>query len=168
MNAKKLLIVLLIAVVVVVCAFAVSGGWLDGLFSEPHKDNVVEIENITFNTTNVTSFRLLNSTDVLGANASGYVDANDTGYNVHIINCRGMIGISFDDFVQQYLDEYSKHPTQTINGTVIYTVSADSGAHVGEPRYLAYVKNKDLQTFVEISTPDANETAKMIQTLKFN
>ena len=167
MDTKKILLISLIAVAILASFSAVSAGWLEDLFGGQPQDNVVEIENITFNTTNVTSFKLLNETDILGAHASGYIDENDTGYNVHIINCSGIDGGSFNDFVQSYLTEFDNSPSQTINGAVIYTVSADSGDNVGEPRYLAYVKNKDLQTLVEICSPDANETAKMILSLKF-
>ena len=167
MNIKKVLLISLITLAIVASVGVVSAGFLDGLFGEQHTDNVIEIENITFNATNVTSFKLLNGTEISGVHANGYVDENDTGYNVHIINCSGMEGMSFADFVQSYLTEFDNSPSQTINGAVIYTVSADSGDNVGEPRYLAYVKNKDLQTLVEISSPDANETAKMILSLKF-
>lgn len=167
MNFKKILLITLIVLAIVASVSAVSAGLFDGLFGGEQQDNVIEIENIKFNTTNVTSFKLLNETDISGVHASGYVDEKDTGYNVHIFNCSNIEGISFTDFVQSYLVEFDNSPSQTINGSVIYTISADSGDHVGEPRYLAYVKNKDLQTLVEISSPDANETAKMVLSLKF-
>lgn len=167
MDTKKVLLISLIAIAILASVGAVSAGWLEDLFGGEPQDNVIEIENITFNATNVTSFRLLNETDVLGAHASGYIDENDTGYNVHIINCSSIDGESFNYFVQSYLADFDSFPSQTINGAVIYTTSADSGDNVGAPRYLAYVKNKDLQTLVEISSPDANETAKMILSLKF-
>ncbi|WP_296790495.1 hypothetical protein [uncultured Methanobrevibacter sp.] len=167
MNIKKVLLILIIGVAVIASASAVSAGFLDGLFGEEQHDNVIQIENITFNTTNVSSFKLWNGTDIYGVHANGYVDENDSGYNVHIINCSNIEGISFEEFIQSYLTEFDNSPSQTINGAVIYTLSADSGEHVGEPRYVSYVKNKDLQTLVEISSPDANETAKMILSLKF-
>lgn len=166
MEIKKILLISLIAVAILSSVSVVSAGFFDGLFGGA-QDHVIEIENITFNTTNVTSFKLLNETDISGVHASGYVDENDTGYNVHIINCSIMDGSAFIDFVQNYLADFDNSPSQTINGAVIYTMSADSGDNVGEPRYVAYVKNKDLQTLVEISSPDANETAKMILSLKF-
>ena len=167
MNVKRIIIVSLIILALLSSVTVVSAGFLEDLFGVQHKDNVVEIENIKFNTTNVTSFKLLNESNIAGAHASGYVDANDTGYNVHIINCSGLDKATFSEFVRSYLTEFDNSPSQTIDGAVIYTVSADSGSHVGQPRYLAYVQNKDLKTLVEISSPDANETSKMIRSLAF-
>ena len=167
MNVKRIIIVSLIILALLSSVTVVSAGFLEDLFGVQHKDNVVEIENIKFNTTNVTSFKLLNESNISGAHARGYVDENDTGYNVHIINCSGLDKATFSEFVRSYLTEFDNSPSQTIDGAVIYTVSADSGSHVGQPRYLAYVQNKDLKTLVEISSPDANETSKMIRSLTF-
>ena len=67
MNIKKILIISLIPLAVIVSVNAVSAGWFDGLFGEQQKDNVIEIDNITFNTTNVTKFELCNeSMDING------------------------------------------------------------------------------------------------------
>mgnify|MGYP006908842616 CR=1 FL=1 len=72
-----------------------------------------------------------------------------------------------DEYTYDELIERIKDASETINGIVVYTTSANSGNHVGEPRYLAYVENIDLKTNVEFCTPDPNETAKMASTLKF-
>ncbi len=87
MNMKRILIVSLIILALLSSVTVVSAGFLEDLFGVQHKDNVVEIENIKFNTTNVTSFKLSNETNVSGVHASAYVDDKDTGYNVHIISC---------------------------------------------------------------------------------
>ncbi|MDO5815845.1 MAG: hypothetical protein Q4Q18_09410 [Methanobrevibacter sp.] len=167
MKMKRIVIVALVIVAVLLSAAVVSAGFLEDLFGVQHKDNVVEIENIKFNTTNVTSFKLSNETNVSGVHASAYVDDKDTGYNVHIINCSGIESNAATDFIQDYLTKFDKSPSQTISGAVIYTISADSGSHAGQPRYVGYVQNKDLKTLVEISSPDANETSKMIRSLTF-
>ena len=59
-------------------------------------------------------------------------------------------------------------PSQEINGVVIYTTSSNSGKYAGEPRYVAYIYNKDLNIDVILSSPDSNETVKMASSLKFN
>ena len=156
MNTKKVLLILLITVAVIASVSVVSAGFLDGLFGGQQKDNVIEIDNITFNTTNVTKFKLCNETN----GDKWYVDENDSGYNLHIINFNEFTGIT-------KTPQTENSPSQTVNGIVIYTSSSNSGAHVGEPRYKAYIENHDLKTLIWVSSPDANETAKMASTLKF-
>ena len=156
MNTKKVLLILLITVAVIVSVSVVSAGFLDGLFGGQQKDNVIEIDNITFNTTNVTKFKLCNETN----GDKWYVDENDSGYNLHIINFNEFTGIT-------KTPQTENSPSQTVNGIVIYTSSSNSGAHVGEPRYKAYIENRNLNTLIGVSSPDANETAKMASTLKF-
>ena len=89
-----------------------------------------------------------------------YVDENDSGYNLHIINFNEFSGITTTP-------QTESSPSQTVNGVVIYTSSSNSGAHVGEPRYKAYIENHDLNTLIWVSSPDANEQPKMASTLKF-
>ena len=74
MNVKKILLISLIAVAVIVSVSAVSAGFFDGLFGEEQQDNVIEIENITFNTTNVTEFKLYNHTEDFGVYWNWYID----------------------------------------------------------------------------------------------
>lgn len=156
MNIKKILIISLIALAVIVSVNAVSAGWFDGLFGEQQKDNVIEIDNITFNTTNVTKFELCNES----IGYKWYMDENKTGYNVHIID--------FDEYKGTTTTPSTDNsPSQTINGIVVFTKSANAGDHVGEPRYVAYIENKDLNTLIDVWSPDPNETAKMASTLKF-
>lgn len=156
MNMKKVLLASLIAVAVIASVSVVSAGLFDGLMGEQHKDAVVEIENITFNTTNVTKFKLHNETD----GYKWYLDENDTGYNVHIFNLDEYNGIPTTP-------QNENSPSETINGVVVYTTTANSGPHVGEPRYRAYVENHDLNKLIRVVSPDPNETAKMASTLKF-
>ena len=60
MNVKKILLISLIAVAVVASFSAVSAGLLDNLMSgDSSPENVVEVENITFNTTNATKFEYM-------------------------------------------------------------------------------------------------------------
>lgn len=174
MDVKKILLITLIALAVVASVTAVSAGLFDGLFGEEKKDNVIEIDHIKFNTTNVTEFKLINETeDDDKGYGKWYMDKNDTGYNVHILN----FSKGFDEVDESYwtdvLNEFKKDnidnvPSQTVNGVVVYTVSANSGDHVGEPRYLAYIENRNAHTIVEFCTPDANETAKMALSIKFD
>lgn len=156
MDTKKVLLISLIALAVIASVNAVSAGWFDGLFGEQQKDNVIEIDNITFNTTNVTKFELYNES----SGCKLYLDENKTGYNVHIID--------LDEYKGTALTPRTDNsPSQTINGIVVFTKSANAGDHVGEPRYVAYIENKDLNTLIDVWSPDPNETAKMALSLKF-
>lgn len=168
MDIKKILLVALIAVAIVASVSAVSAGLFDGLFGEEQKDNVVEIDNITFNTTNVTEFKLENETNEDGMSYKYYFDKNGTGYNVWIYDLNEVDNSVWVEFVKLFKqDTYDNVPCETVNGVVVYTTSAAHGEHVGEPRYESYVENSDLNTIVRFATPDPNETAKMTLSLKF-
>ena len=166
MDIKKVLLISLIAVAILASVSVVSAGFLDGLFGEEHEDNIIEIDHITFNATNVTSFKLESQTEQSGMYANWYVDENDTGHNLYIINC-SLDDSTYNAFVDNYKDEYANSPSQTVNGVVVYTTSANTGDGVGQPRYDAYIENNDLNSIICFSTPDPNETAKMASTLKF-
>ena len=56
MDTKKVLLITLIAVAILASVSVVSAGMFDGLFGGQQQDNVIEIDNITFNTTNATNF----------------------------------------------------------------------------------------------------------------
>ena len=167
MNIKKILLVALIAVAIVVSVSAVSAGLFDGLMGGEQQDKIIEIDDITFNTTNVTKFNTYNESEEAGVRATWYMDENQTGYNVHIINASGLDDDTYYQLIDIYKDDYNNQPSEVINGVVIYTMSANSGPYVGQPRYVAYVVNNDLKTIVDFGSPDANETAKMASTLKF-
>ena len=63
MNTKRVVLILLIVVVIIASVSVVSAGLFDGLFKGEQKDNVIELDNITFNTTNVTKFKIHNETE---------------------------------------------------------------------------------------------------------
>lgn len=172
MNVKKILLISLIAVAVLASFSAVSAGLFDGLFGEEQQDNVIEIDHITFNTTNVTKFKIYNETEDDAVYHKWYIDENDTGYNIHIFNVSEYLGesneSSWDDLLKEFEEgSYGNVSSQTVNGVVVYTITADVGDHVGEQRYAAYVGNADQYTILEFSSPDLNETVKMVSTLKF-
>ena len=168
MDIKKILLISLIAVAIVVSVSSVSAGLFDGLIGEQQKDNVIEIDHISFNTTNVTKFKLENESTVEGAYCRYYLDENESGYNVWIYNDSGLDYSALDNDINYFKNNYYNNvPSQTVDGIVVYTTSAVKGNHVGEPRYEAYIQNQDLKSIVRFSTPDANETAKMASTLKF-
>ena len=166
MNIKKLMLISLIAVAILFSVSVVSAGLLDGLFGGEQQDNVIELDELTFNTTNVTKFKLDNKTDVTGGTITRYFDENDTGYTINIFNC-SVDKSTFNDVFNQYKATFDDSPSETIDGIIVYTISADIGDNVGQPRYMSLVQNKDLNTFVQISSPDPNETAKMVLSLKF-
>ena len=156
MDVKRILLISLIAIAVIASVSSVSAGLFDGLFGEEQKDNVIEIDNITFNTTNVTKFELYNESD----GWKWYMDENKSGYNIHIIDFDEVDGLVTTP-------ETENAPSETVNGVVVYTKTANTGDHVGEPRYVAYVVNKDLNNEIVLWSPDPNETAKMALSLKF-
>ena len=156
MDVKKILLISLITIAVLASVSAVSAGFLDDLIGGEPQDNVIEIDNITFNTTNVTKFELYNESEGF----KWYVDENHTGYNVHIIDFDEYDGITTTP-------ETENAPSETVNGVVVYTKTANTGDHVGEPRYIAYVVNKDLNNEIILWSPNPNETAKMALSLEF-
>ncbi len=167
MDIKKALLILLIAVAILVSVSAVSAGLFDNLLNVEPQDNIVELDNITFNTTNATKFTLKNESEGPGGYYKWYLDENGTGYNVHIYNLSKVD--DFGSMVNSYQaqEDFANLPKETVNGVVVYTTTANTGDHVGEPRYKAYVENKDLKSIVGFSSPDPNETAKMALSLKF-
>ncbi|WP_297827749.1 hypothetical protein [uncultured Methanobrevibacter sp.] len=168
MNIKKIVLISIIAVAVIASVTVVSAGLFDGLLGGEQKDNVIEIDNITFNTTNVTKFKLFNTSEDEYGCINWYVDENDTGYNIHIFNYTNLDKSDFISFVTPtVIEQFDNKPSQTVDGIVVYTTSANSGDHAGEPRYATYIEHRDLKTIVDIWSPDPNETAKMASTLKF-
>ena len=171
MDIKKIVLISLIVVAIVASVSAVSAGWFDGLFGDQHKDNVVEVDGITFNTTNATELELINKTEHQAYSSwhvikKQYADKNGSGYNVWIYNFSG--GSNWNSAVEWHkTNGYEKKPSQTVNGVVIYTISAKRGPNIGQPRFQAIVENADLKSIVEIVSPDPNETAKMVLSLKF-
>lgn len=163
MDIKKILLITLIAVAFVVSVSVVSAGLFDGLFGgEEVQDNVIEIDNITFNTTNATNFKLVNESQ----GWKGFVNDNGTGrYTIYVIDEDEVEdSASWKLSIENRKDNV---PNQEVNGIIVYTASAEIGEHVGEPRYMAHIFNSNINTDVILYSPDPNETAKMASTLKF-
>lgn len=165
MNMKRALLIFLIAVAIVASISAVSAGLFDGLFSQS-QDNVIELDNITFNMTNVTKFKLYNSSGEKGMYARWFVDEDESEYDVQIYNYSALDESYYNQWVIEYFGYFANMPSQDINGVVVYNISADSGKHIGDVRYVASLEMRDSKTVIAISTPDMNETVKMISTLK--
>ena len=171
MDIKKLVIISLIAVAVIASVSVVSAGLLDEILGGGQaQDNVIEIGNITFNSTNISGFKLHESGDDYGGYWEWYIDENDTGYNVNIFNCSNLDDLEFNESLKEYELDTKNDSTssETIDGIVVYTTAANEGDNIGDTRYVAYIVDNDLKTIVDICTPDPNETAKMASTLKFN
>lgn len=166
---KKRYVLIVGLILTILSVSVVSAGFFDGLMGgKEAQDNIIKIDNIEFNTTNVTKFKLENESNVSEAYWKYYVDENSSGYNVWIYNDSKLEIDSWNSDVNYIKNNmYGNTPSQTVNGVVVYTTKAGHGEHVGQPRYDAYVENHDLKSIVRFSTPDPNETAKMALTLKF-
>ena len=163
MDIRKVLLISVIAVAIL-ASFSVVGAQL--------QDNVVEIDHITFNITNATEFELYNETEGDAGYFKWFTDENKTGYNVHIYNYSKAFeigGYSWDELLKESQgDRFDGVPSQTVNGIVVYTKTANVGDNVGNPRYVSFVENRDAKTYVELWSPDSNETSKMALSIKFN
>lgn len=177
MDIKKVLLISVITVVILASVSIVSAGLFDGLFDEQQKDNVIEIDGITFNTTNATDFKENSSFLEESSNdyvkVNGYQNNNSTGdYYVIIIDYDEFAG-SYEDMDREVMESFKNGllldntPYQTINGVVVYTGSKISGEDVGKPVHISLVQNADLNKIIAFASPDANETAKMVSTLDF-
>lgn len=137
--------------------------------SNPQPDNIVKIDHIEFNTTaasNITQLEVYNHTVYDdGSYRSQYVDENFSGYNVWIWNLS--TADDWYNFTDHIRKQYEGDPYETVDGVVVYTTTASSGEHVGEPRFQSYIINQDLKTIVEFSTLSQDETVKMHLSLKF-
>ncbi len=156
MDKKKIVIVVLILIIAILATFIAYQTLI-------HKeDNVINIENITFNTTNGTDFILYNQSTGWGQ----YVSGNGSGkYTVWIVDYDE---VEYPSLYKAEMLQTKELPSQTIDGVVVYTDSAKLGKYVGEPRYCALIENMNINTDVKLYSPDPNETAKMALSLKFN
>ena len=75
---------------------------------------------------------------------------------------------SQNNLFDNMLNSHKNAPSQTINGIIVYTESVTTGEDVGAPVYVSFIKNNDLKKLVIVGSRDANETAKMASSLKFN
>ena len=175
MNTKKILLITLIAVAILASVSVVSAGFLEDLFGGGQQDKVIELDGITFNTTNATDFKenktfsKVNSDEYFKSRSYG--SDNGTGnYSVLVMDYSDSIGVESD--VDAQIGEIMREmvgnqPYQTVNGVIVYMGHQVSGKDVGKMTYVSYVQNTDLHKAVVFASPDANETAKMASTLKF-
>lgn len=98
--------------------------------------------------------------------ARWFVDEDESEYDVQIYNYSALDESYYNQWVIEYFGYFANMPSQDINGVVVYNISADSGKHIGDTRYVASLEMRDSKTVIAISTPDMNETVKMISTLK--
>lgn len=167
MDTKRILLIALIAIALVASVSAVSAGWFDGLFGPEQQDNVVQIDGITFNTTNSTKFVLNNQTEDEDGSWKWYVDENRTGYNVHVYNYSLADDMTWNSIAQAYNEfQIGNSSPQTVDGVAVYPVSSDSIINVGDNGFAAFVQDDNLHVIVDVSSPDPAETAKMASTLK--
>lgn len=161
MNIKRALLILLIVVAVISSVGAVSAGLFDGLLGQT-QDNVVEIENITFNTTNATEW------EYVGDDGQGWV-AYMTKDNISacaIMNGSDLSDSQYDFEVNELKDIMATYYTvQKVNGIDVYTLNDVDGNDT--EFYYAFVINDDLKTAVQLNSITPNETAYMASTLEF-
>lgn len=155
MDKKKIVIVVLILIIAILATFIAYQTLI-------HKeDNVINIENITFNTTNGTDFKLINQS----TGWKQYVSDNGTGrYTILIMDYDQ---VESAGLYKAEMLKTKELPSQTVDGVVVYTDSAKVGLHVGEPRYCALIENQNINTDVKLWSPDPNETSKMALSLRF-
>lgn len=159
MDKNKVIIAILI-IIIVIFACLIAYQFMPG---EPEQvDNVIDAGILTFNTTNATNF----TADI---NETGYLElVNDNGtgkYTIYLMQYDIMDNANLRHV--QLHNNIEGNPTKDVNGVVVYTSSSNMGQYAGEPRYMAYIMNKDTNTEFFVSTPDANETAKIISSANY-
>lgn len=156
MDKNKIIIVVLIIIIAVLACLIAS----QTLFTPIQQDNVIDAGIVKFNTTNATNFTALrNETGLLEL-----VDDNGEGrYTIYVMEYDKMDSPGLNKI--QLHNNIDGNPTQDVNGVVVYTSASNTGKYAGEPRYASYIMNKDTNTEVYVSTPDANETAKIISSI---
>ena len=163
MDVKKILMISLIAVAVVASFSAVSAGLLDSLNAEGSSDNVVEIENITFNTTNATKF------EYLEIDEDGWLVyvSEDLEHYCAIVNDSDMNDSQYAAEIKELKDELAANGTvQKINGVDVYSYNGDVENDT-EMFYSTFVIDDDLKFVVEFDSVNPDEAAKMASTFKF-
>ena len=165
MDVKKILLISLIAVAVVASVSAVSAGLLDDLMGgDSSAGNVVEIENITFNTTNATEFEY-GGTD----ERDGWIiyNCNDS-VKLAIINYSNLNDSQYDSEIKELKDYLAANFTvQKVNDVDVYTYLNETGGNDTQIKYYSLVIDDDFKSVVEFISYDPDESAKMASTLKF-
>ena len=167
LDKRKILFSILIITAIFVCLASVYS-------SSPQEkpDNVIKVEGIEFNTSsdcNITKFKLFNTTEFDdGSFEHQYVDEDFEGYNIFIWNLSVSDDSEWKNFSDHVKEQHVDDSFETINGIVVYNITAGQGEHAGEPRFEVCVINNDFKTIVEFSTPNPNETVKIASSLKFH
>lgn len=158
-------------VTIVASVGAVSAGFLEDLFGG-QQDNIAEIEDFTFNTTNATNFvKTYDNASEDGSSVStAYGSDNGNGYYVLMVMDYSSLYKIDNTADKQIMDgllaSMKDNPYQIVNGIVIYP-SAPVYYDDVKQMYTAIVQNKESHKIVMLASPDPNETAKMASTLKF-
>ena len=163
MDVKRILLISLFAVAVMASFSAVSAGLLDNLMAEDSPSNVVEIENITFNTTNATKF------EYLEIDEDGWLVyiSDDFEHYCAIVNGSDMNDSQYASEIKELKDELAANGTvQKINGVDVFTYNG-TVENDTERLYSTFVINDDLKTVIEFDSVNPDEAAKMASTLKF-
>ncbi len=161
---KRILLILLIVVAVLSSLSVASAGLLDILNGQT-QDNVVEIDNITFNTTDPINFEFIEYNE--STHHKLYVDDRMVGYTVYIYDFSQFNDSQWDSQLAELENFTSSVDIQNVSGVDIFKLPVEGGQNDGQMRYGTCVINDDLNTFVIMYSPDPNETVKMASTLKF-
>lgn len=155
MDTKKIIILVLVVVVAAVaCLMAFTSG------PGGPSDNVVELDGISFNTTNATDFVKTNERNDSTYNMSYYASGNGTG------ECYVNV-LKFNDeaLKNSVLNAHKNFPSESVNGVVVYTESGSTGEDVSDVMYVSIVEGDEV---VIVGCPDAGETAKIASTMRFS
>ena len=155
MDTKKIIVlVLVVAVAAVACLMAFTSG------PSGPGDNIVELDRISFNTTNATDFVKTNERNDSAYNMSYYASGNGTG------ECYVNV-LKFNDgtLKDSVLNAHKNFPSENVNGVVVYTESGSTGEDVSDVMYVSIVEGDEV---VIVGSPDAGETAKMASTMRFS
>ena len=154
-SKKNILIIILVIIIIAIACFGAYA-----YFSSPN-NQVNDIGIATFNTTNAGNFDCINSSQGMKV----YLDDSEK-YTVYVFNYDEMSN-SNKLYWKDNVEYEKKKPTQTVDGIVVYTTSANIGKFVGEPRFAAIIENNNLNTEVYMSTPSVDETVYMAKSFKF-
>ena len=163
MDKNKIIIIVLIAIIAIFACLIAST-----LISQGNQDNIITVDGITFNTTNATDFMKKGEKNETYYHIDYYSSENGTGKSYVNILDFSQFSDSQNNLFDNMLNSHKNAPSQTINGIIVYTESVTTGEDVGAPVYVSFIKNNDLKKLVIVGSRDANETAKMASSLKFN
>lgn len=154
-SKKNILIIILVIIIIVIACFGAYA------YYSGHNNQVNDIGIATFNTTNTGNFDCINSSQGMKV----YLDDSEK-YTVYVFNYDEMSN-SNKLYWKDNVEYEKKKPTQTVDGIIVYTTSANIGKFVGEPRFAAIIENNNLNTEVYMSTPSVDETVYMAKSFKF-